>query len=137
MLIGTAIAVSLDAGRVGVLNPGPHGFSEILYALSSASNNNGSALRWSECQHALLQLVVVGCHVDRTLWRDRTHPGHRRFNRCQEHSSGELGHFCPTHTPLFITLLVATIVLVAALSFFPALALGPIVEQLLLTASST
>lgn len=133
VLIGTALAVSLPQGKAAVANPGPHGFSEILYALSSASNNNGSAFAGlganNPFYNALLGLaMLVGrfgvmipvlAIAGSLAAKKRTPPG-----------PGTL----PTHTPLFVTLLVAVVVVVGALSFFPALALGPIVEHLMLPA---
>ena len=132
VLIGTALAVSLDAGRAGVLNPGPHGFSEILYALSSASNNNGSAFAGLSANTPFYNLLLAAVMlIGRfgVIVPILAIAGSLAAKNCVPVSAGTL----PTHTPLFIALLVATIVLVAALSFFPALALGPIVEQLLLT----
>ena len=131
VLIGTALAVSLEAGRASVFNPGPHGFSEVLYALSSASNNNGSAFGGLSANtpfYNLLLSVVMLIGRYGVIVPILAIAGSLAAKNTVPASSGTL----PTHTPLFITLLVSTIVLVAALSFFPALALGPIVEQLLL-----
>lgn len=132
VLMGTALAVSVDVGRAGVLNPGPHGFSEILYALSSASNNNGSAFGGLSANtpfYNLLLSAVMLIGRYGVIVPILAIAGSLAAKNSVPISSGTL----PTHTPLFITLLVSTIVLVAALSFFPALALGPIVEQLLLS----
>lgn len=134
VLVGTAIAVVFEPGRAGVSNPGPHGFSEILYALSSASNNNGSAFAGlsanSPFYNGLLGLaMLIGrfwvmipvLAIAGSLARKKIIPA----------SSGTL----PTHTPLFVLLIVAVVIVVGALSFFPALALGPIVEHLSLLRS--
>jgi K+-transporting ATPase ATPase A chain len=129
VLVGTALAAGLDSGRAGVLNPGAHGFSEILYAFSSAGNNNGSAFGGLSANTpfynttlGLAMLVaryvpiVVILALAGALARKKRVPA----------SSGTL----PTHTPLFVVLLLGTVLLVGALTFLPALALGPIVEHL-------
>ena len=129
VLGGTAIAVMSNAGRAGVLNPGPHGFSEVLYALSSTANNNGSAfaglsantpfynglLGWAMLIGRFGVMIPVLAIAGSLAAKKHIPPG-----------AGTL----PTHTPLFVLLLVAVVIVVGALSFFPALALGPIVEQL-------
>ena len=128
-LVGTAIAVSVAAGRVATGNPGAHGFSEILYAFSSASNNNGSAFAGLSANtpfyNTLLGIV---------MWTSRywvivpvlAIAGSLAAKKQVPPGAGTL----PTHTPLFVVLLAATVLIVGALAFFPALALGPIVEEL-------
>jgi len=128
-LVGAAIAVACAAGRAGIANPGAHGFSEILYAFSSASNNNGSAFAGLSANtpfyNTLLGLV---------MWMSRfwlmvpvlAIAGSLAAKKRVPAGSGTL----PTHTPLFVVLLAATVIVVGALAFFPALALGPIVEEL-------
>jgi K+-transporting ATPase ATPase A chain len=129
VLIGTAIAVALPQGRVGVANPGEHGFSEILYAFSSAGNNNGSAFAGLSANTPFYNLALgVAMFVARyvpalavvaiagSLARKKSVPA----------GPGTLA----TDGPLFVVLLVATVLLVGALTFVPALALGPIVEHL-------
>ena len=128
-LVGTAIGVSAAAGRAGINNPGPHGFSEILYAFSSASNNNGSAFAGLSANtpfyNTLLGIV---------MWTSRywvivpvlAIAGSLAAKRRIPAGAGTL----PTHSALFVVLLAATVVIVGALAFFPALALGPIVEEL-------
>ena len=131
VLLGTATAVLLPQGTSSVLNPGPHGFSEILYAFSSAGNNNGSAFAGLNANtvfyntalglamlFARYWLVIPTLAIAGSLVRKKRVPA----------SSGTLG----THTPLFILWLMAVVLIVGALSFLPALALGPIVEHLLL-----
>jgi K+-transporting ATPase ATPase A chain len=131
VLIGTAISVIVPAGKNSILNPGPHGFSEILYAFSSASNNNGSAfaglttntLFYNVAQglamfFARYWLVIPALAIAGSLSKKKIVP----------QSQGTLS----THTPLFIIFLVVVILIVGALTFFPALALGPIVEHLML-----
>ena len=130
VVIGTAIAVMVPAGVAGVANPGAHGFSEMLYAVTSASNNNGSAFAvlsantpfWNVllgiCMFlARFPLIVVMLAMAGSLAAKRHVPA----------SGGTL----PTHTPLFVTLLACVVIVVGALTFLPALALGPIVESLL------
>ena len=128
-LLGTAAACALPHEAGAALNPGPHGFSELLYAFSSAANNNGSAFGgltatsgfWTLGLAAamlasrmltMLPLVVIG--------------GSLAAKRTVAESPGTL----PTHTPLFVLLVAGAVVLVGALSFVPALALGPLAEAL-------
>jgi len=129
VLILTAIAVVTDAGQAGIANPGAHGFSEILYAFSSAANNNGSAfaglstntpfynimLAIAVCFGRFGVIVPVLAVAGSLARKKRIEPG-----------AGTL----PTHATLFIAMLLSTVLLVGALTYIPALALGPIVEQL-------
>jgi K+-transporting ATPase ATPase A chain len=133
VLAGTAIAVSVDAGRVGVANPGAHGFSEILYAFSSAGNNNGSAFAGLSANTPFYN-TMLGL----AMWFSRywllvptlAIAGSLAAKRGVPAGLGTL----PTHTPLFVALLIGTVLLVGALTFVPALALGPVVEHLQLLA---
>ena len=134
VLIGTAIAVGTDAGRAGPLNPGAAGFSEILYAFSSAANNNGSAYAGLSANtpfyNALLGIAMwVGRFgvIVPVLAIAGSLAAKKRVQRITE--DGRTASM-PTHGPLFVGLLVATVVLVGALTYIPALALGPVVEQL-------
>jgi len=133
VLVGTAIAVMTGAGRAGIANPGAHGFSEILYALSSAANNNGSAFGGLSANTPFYNgLLAVA------MWFGRfafivpvlAIAGSLARKKRIEVTAGTL----PTHGPLFVALLVGTVVLVGALTYVPALALGPIIEQLQLHA---
>ena len=118
------------AGKAGVANPGAHGFSEILYAFSSGRQQQRQRVRRPQRQHALLQHGARHRHADRALLDDRAGAGHRGLaGRRRRSRAGERGHL-PTHTPLFVALLVGVVLIVGALTFFPALALGPIVEHL-------
>jgi len=133
VLVGTAIAVMTQQGVAGVFNPGAHGFSEILYALSSASNNNGSAFAGLSANTPFYNslLAVV-------MWFGRfafivpvlAIAGSLARKKRIEPTAGTL----PTHGPLFVALLVGTVVLVGALTYVPALALGPVIEHLQLHA---
>jgi len=134
VLGGTALAVSTEAGRAAVTNPGPHGFSQVLYALSSAGNNNGSAFAGLGANNLFYNLLLAVAMFVARYWlivpvlavagslarKKRTPPG-----------PGTL----PTHTPLFVVMTAGIVILVGALTFVPALALGPIVEHLQLTAA--
>ncbi len=128
-LVGTAIAVSLAAGRAGTANPGAHGFSEILYAFSSGGNNNGSAFAGLSADTPFYN-TALGI----VMWIARFWPivavlaiaGSLAAKKQIPAGAGTL----PTHTPLFVVLLASVVVIVGALAFFPALALGPIVEEL-------
>jgi K+-transporting ATPase ATPase A chain len=130
--LGTALAVSTVAGQAGILNPGAHGFSEVLYALSSASNNNGSAFGGISANTPFYN-VLLGI----AMWFGRfwvaipvlAIAGSLVRKKKVPAGNGTL----PTHTPLFAALLVGTVLLVGALTFLPSLALGPIVEHLQLT----
>ena len=128
-LVGTAIAASVAAGRAGTANPGAHGFSEILYAFSSGAGNNGSAFAGLSANTPFYN-TALGI----VMWVSRfwlivpvlAIAGSLAAKRRVPASAGTLA----THTPLFVVLLVATVIIVGALAFFPALALGPIVEEL-------
>ena len=129
VLVGSGIAVMSEQGKLGLANPGAHGFSEILYAFSSAANNNGSAFGGLSVNtpfyNALLGVV---------MWFGRyafiipvlAIAGSLAAKKRIEATAGTL----PTHGPLFIALLIGTVVLVGALTYVPALALGPVIEQL-------
>jgi K+-transporting ATPase ATPase A chain len=129
VLTGTAIAVSVDAGTAGISNPGAHGFSEILYAFSSAANNNGSAFGGLTVNTPFYN-VMLGI----AMWFGRfgiivpvlAIAGSLASKKRIEVTSGTM----PTHGPLFIILLVSSVVLIGALTYIPALALGPVVEHL-------
>ena len=127
----TALAVGTETGRSSILNPGPHGFSEILYAYTSQGNNNGSAFAGLNANTpfynvtggitmliARYWLAIPILALAGSLARKKTVPA----------GSGTLA----THTPLFVTLLIGVVILVGALTFLPALALGPLVEHLLM-----
>lgn len=129
VLVGTALAAALPAGRAGVLNPGAHGFSEVLYAFSSAGNNNGSAFAGLSANTpfyntSLGLAMLVARYVPIVVILALA--GALAQKKLVPTSSGTL----PTHTPLFVVLLLGTVLLVGALTFLPALALGPIVEHL-------
>jgi len=131
VLVGTAVAVATDWGKEHIANPGPHGFSEVLYAFSSAGNNNGSAFAGLDTNNPFYNislgivmlisrywLAVPTLAIAGSLARKKTTPA----------SAGTL----PTHTPLFVVVLVGVVILVGALNFVPALALGPVVEHLMM-----
>jgi len=127
--IGTAAAVSTKAGIAGVANPGPHGFSEILYAFSSAANNNGSAFAGLNGNTVFYNIVLgIAMFIGRfwVIIPVLAIAGSLAKKKQVPASLGTL----PTHTPLFVALLIGVIVIVGALSFMPAWALGPIAEQL-------
>jgi K+-transporting ATPase ATPase A chain len=132
VVIGTAIAVMVPAGAAGVANPGAHGFSEILYAVTSASNNNGSAFAGLSANTPFWNVLLGVC-----MFLARfplaiamlAMAGSLAAKRHVPESAGTL----PTHTPLFVTLLAFVVIVVGALTFLPALALGPIAEQLMST----
>jgi K+-transporting ATPase ATPase A chain len=130
-LVGTAVGVLMEAGKAGVANPGPHAFSEILYAFSSASGNNGSAFAGLSANtpfyntalgivmfFARFWIIVPVLALAGSLVTKKKVPA----------GPGTL----PTHTPMFIFFLVGVVIVIGALTFFPGLALGPIVEHLML-----
>ncbi len=130
ILIGTAIAVMLPDGRAGVLNPGPHGFSEILYAFTSATNNNGSAFAGLSA-NSLFYNVALGLAmlIGRfgVIGLTVALAGSLSEKKVVPATEGTL----PTHTPTFILWLLGVVVLFGALSYFLTLALGPIAEALM------
>ncbi|TCV97998.1 potassium-transporting ATPase subunit KdpA [Biostraticola tofi] len=129
VLAGAAVAVTLPAGRDGVLNPGAHSFSEILYAFSSAANNNGSAFAGLSVNTPFYNLALgIAMLVGRfgIILPVLAIAGALVSKPRQPAGSGTL----PTNGPLFIALLTGTVLLVGALTFIPALALGPIAEHL-------
>jgi K+-transporting ATPase ATPase A chain len=130
VLAGTAVACTTDAGGGAVANPSAHGFSEILYAFSSAANNNGSAFAGLSANTPFYNVALAVCMFGARYWLlvpTLAIAGSLARKKTAPPTSGTL----PTHTPLFVAMLIATIVLVGALTFIPALALGPIVEQLM------
>ncbi len=130
-LLGAATAVLLPAGQSSVLNPGPHGFTEILYAFSSGVGNNGSAFAGLNANTPFYNTAIAVMMFFGRYWiliPVLAIAGSLAMKRTIPFSSGTL----ETHTPLFIAWLVGVVVVVAALNFLPALALGPIVEHLLL-----
>ena len=130
-LLGTAIAVMATDGVAGIANPGAHGFSEILYAFTSAANNNGSAFAGLSANTPFYNVTTAIA-----MWFGRfgvivpvlALAGSLAAKKRIAVTTGTM----PTHGPLFVTLLIGTVVLVGALNYVPALALGPVIEQLVL-----
>lgn len=128
VLLGTAIAVLVGAGIAGIANPGAHGLSEILYAFSSAANNNGSAFAGLSANTPFYNTMLAIA-----MWLGRfgvivpvlAIAGSLAAKKRIEAHAGTL----PTHGTLFVVLLIGVVILVGALTFVPALALGPVVEQ--------
>jgi K+-transporting ATPase ATPase A chain len=131
VLACTAVAVLSADGRAGVANPGPHGFSEILYAFTSAANNNGSAFAGLSANTPFYNVLTAVA-----MWFGRFAvivpvlgiAGSLAAKKRLAVTAGTM----PTHGPLFVALLIGTVVLVGALNYVPALALGPVVEHLML-----
>ena len=134
ILIPTAIAVLTVAGKAGIANPGPHGFSEILYAFSSAAGNNGSAFAGLSANtlfyNTFLGVSMFFCRYWLII-PILAIAGSLSAKKIVPTTPGTL----PTHTPLFIFFVAMVVLVIGALTFFPALALGPIVEHLTLTAN--
>ncbi|WP_295541847.1 potassium-transporting ATPase subunit KdpA [uncultured Pseudacidovorax sp.] len=131
VLLGTAVAVSVEAGRAGIANPGAHGFSEILYAFTSAANNNGSAFAGLSANTPFYNTMLgVATWLGRfaVMVPVLAIAGALAAKQRLPVTAGTL----PTHGPLFVVLLIGTVLLVGLLNYVPALALGPIVEQLML-----
>ena len=129
VLILTGIAVSLHAGRAGPLNSGPHGFSEILYAFTSVTNNNGSAFAGLSANTAFYNNIeTIGLLLGRfaIMVPVLALAGTLAAKEVVPTSAGTFR----TDKPIFIGLLIGVILIVGALTFFPAVSLGPIVEQL-------
>lgn len=133
VLGGTALAVMVAPGRAGILNPGPHGFTEVLYGLSSAANNNGSAFAGLSANTPFYNVLLAVA-----MWFGRfgvivpvlAIAGSLAAKKRLAVTDGTL----PTHGPLFVALLVGTVLLVGLLNYVPALALGPVVEHLMAAA---
>lgn len=133
VLVGTAIAVTAVDGRAGIANPGAHGFSEILYAFTSAANNNGSAFAGLSANTPFYNLML-----GIAMWFGRfgvivpvlAIAGSLAAKKRIAVGAGTL----PTHGPLFVTLLIGAVLLVGLLNYVPALALGPVIEHLVLWA---
>jgi K+-transporting ATPase ATPase A chain len=133
VLVGTAVGLTAQAGMTGIANPGAHGFSEVLYAFSSAGNNNGSAFAGLSVNTPFYN-TMLGI----VMWLGRFWPivaalaigGSLAAKKRIPVSEGTM----PTHGPLFIALLIGTIILIGVLNYVPALALGPVVEHFLLVA---
>ena len=133
VLGGSAAALLSEAGRAGILNPGAHGFSEVLYALTSAANNNGSAFAGLSANTPFYNWLLA-----LAMWFGRfgvivpvlAIAGALAAKKRLAASGGTL----PTHGPLFVTLLIGCVLLVGLLNYLPALALGPVVEHLQLWA---
>jgi potassium-transporting ATPase potassium-binding subunit len=130
VVICTAIAVMAPLGVAGISNPGAHGFSEVLYAVSSASNNNGSAFGGLSANTPFWNVLLGVCMFFARFplaIAMLAMAGSLAAKRHVPPSAGTL----PTHTPLFVTLLACVVIVVGALTFLPALALGPIAEYLM------
>ncbi|WP_380178638.1 potassium-transporting ATPase subunit KdpA [Kalamiella sp. sgz302252] len=130
VLVGSALAMMSEAGRAAMLNPGAHGFSEVLYALSSAANNNGSAFAGLSANTPFWNLLLAFCMLAGrflVIVPVMAIAGSLAAKTSQPASSGTL----PTHGPLFVGLLIGTVLLTGALTFIPALASGPIADHLL------
>ncbi|KVA14074.1 potassium-transporting ATPase subunit KdpA [Burkholderia ubonensis] len=133
VLVGASVGVLSAAGVAGIANPGPHGFSEILYAYSSAANNNGSAFAGLSVNTPFYNVTLAV-----VMWFGRLGTivpvlaiaGSLADKKRIAVTAGTL----PTHGPLFVVLLLGTVILVGALTYVPALALGPVVEHLMMIA---
>ena len=133
VLVGTAIALMSEAGQAGISNPGAHGLSQVLYALSSAANNNGSAFAGLSANTPFYNVLLAIA-----MWFGRfaiiipvlAVAGSLAAKKRLEVTAGTM----PTHGPLFVVLLIGTVMTVGALTYIPALALGPVVEHLQLFA---
>jgi len=129
VLVGTAVAVIAAAGKASVFNPGAHGFSEILYAFSSAGNNNGSAFGGLSANVPFYNAMLGIAMFFSRYWLAipvLAIAGSFAAKKTVPVGVGTL----PTHTPLFVVLLIGTVLLVGALTFVPALALGPVIDHL-------
>jgi potassium-transporting ATPase potassium-binding subunit len=134
VLIGTAVAVITVAGKAGVANPGPHGFSEILYAFSSAANNNGSAFGGLTASTVFYNVATALAMFIGRFWpivAALAIAGSLAAKKRVPVTDGTM----PTHGPLFVTLLIGSILLIGVLTYVPALALGPVVEHFMLAAA--
>jgi K+-transporting ATPase ATPase A chain len=128
----TALAVSTDAGKSSIFNPGPHGFSEVLYAYTSMGNNNGSTFGGLNTNTPFYNLSGGVAMLIGRFWLAipiLALAGSLARKQLRPPGAGSL----PTHTPMFVLLLIGVVILVGVLTFLPALALGPIVEHVIMT----
>jgi potassium-transporting ATPase potassium-binding subunit len=135
VLIGTAVAVSTVAGKAGIANPGAHGFSEILYAFSSAANNNGSAFAGLSANTVFYNVSTGLAMFIARFWpivAALAIAGSLAAKKRVPVTEGTM----PTHGPLFVALLIGSILLIGVLTYVPALALGPVVEHFMLAAAA-
>ena len=131
VLLLTAIAVMTRVGTSVILNPGPHGFSEVLYLFTSQGNNNGSAFAGIDGNNPFYNITGgIAMIIGRFFLAVPTLA--LAGSLAQKKKTPESAGTLRTHTPLFVAWLIAVVILVGALNFFPALALGPIVEHLML-----
>ncbi|MFT3996072.1 MAG: potassium-transporting ATPase subunit KdpA [Asticcacaulis sp.] len=131
ILIGVAVAVLTSQGQAGIYNPGAQGFSEVLYALTSAANNNGSAFAGLGANTPFYNALLAVCMLFGrffVLLPVLAIAGSLAARKTIPVSAGTL----PTHTPLFVLILIGTIVLVGVLTYAPALVLGPVIEHILM-----
>jgi K+-transporting ATPase ATPase A chain len=134
VLIGTAVAVSTAGGKAGIANPGAHGFSEILYAFSSAANNNGSAFAGLSANTVFYNVATGLAMYIARFWpivAALAIAGSLAAKKRVPVTEGTM----PTHGPLFVALLIGSVLLIGVLTYVPALALGPVVEHFMLTAA--
>jgi len=129
VLVLGGLAISLPVAKAGLLNSGPHGLSEMIYAFASAANNNGSAFAGLTADQPYLNLTLalgmaLGRFVPMVLVLALA--GRLVVQKKRPATAGTM----PTHTPLFVTLLVGVALIVTGLTYFPTLALGPIAEAL-------
>jgi K+-transporting ATPase ATPase A chain len=127
--VGTAIAVMLPDISASVTNPLPHGFSQVLYAFSSAGNNNGSAFAGFGANTPPHNLLLGLAMLIARFWVAIPVLALAGSLAAKKHVAVSEGTL-PTHTPLFVALLIAVVLIVGSLTFLPALALGPIAEHL-------
>jgi len=132
LLLGTAMAVMLPSASASILNPGAHGFTEVLYNFSSASNNNGSAFGGMNANTPFFNVGLAVAMFLSRFWIIVPTLAIGGSLAAKKSVPAGLGTL-PTHTPLFIALLIGTVLLVGALAHLPGLALGPVVEHLMLT----
>ena len=135
VLFGTAIAVMVDAGKAGIANPAAHGFSEILYAFSSAGNNNGSAFAGLSANTPFYNTALGIVMFFSRFWLAIPVLALAGAVAAKKRIPTSVGTL-PTHNVLFVALLIGVVIVIGALTFFPALALGPIVEHLQLYTSN-
>ena len=136
MLGFTALAVVIEPGLAGLLNKGPHGFAEVLYAYTSAAANNGSAFAGLTANSLFYNTTLGIGDAARPVRHDRADAGGGGLAGRQEARCPPRWAPCPTDGGLFVGLLVGVILIVGGLTFFPALALGPIVEHLAMLAGT-
>jgi K+-transporting ATPase ATPase A chain len=131
ILLGTLVGIATEAGRAGISNPGAHGLTQVLYAFTSAAGNNGSAFAGLSSNSTFYNVVLGMCMLIGRFWILLPTLALAGSLAAKQHVPASAGTL-RTDGPMFVGLLIVVVIVIGALSFLPALALGPIVEHLMM-----